>query len=196
MAYLLDANVLIEAKNQHYGMDFCPAFWRWLSDSHADGQVFSVVEVRDELTDPEISPWVAVQSPGFFLPTDPEVVGARHSIELWARDMQFTREAVRGFMKSADSALIAFAVAHGHAVVTMERSSGSKRKVKIPDVCKDFNVRCIKPHIMLRELRARFVLGPLHEPYEGATLARVDPDVQTAADSQESLLCWIPTGTA
>ena len=27
MAYLLDANVLISAKNLHYGFDFCPGFW-------------------------------------------------------------------------------------------------------------------------------------------------------------------------
>ena len=27
MAYLLDANVFISAKNLHYGLDFCPAFW-------------------------------------------------------------------------------------------------------------------------------------------------------------------------
>ena len=25
--YLLDANVFIQAKNLHYGFDFCPAFW-------------------------------------------------------------------------------------------------------------------------------------------------------------------------
>ena len=25
MAYLLDANVFIQAKNLHYGFDFCPA---------------------------------------------------------------------------------------------------------------------------------------------------------------------------
>jgi hypothetical protein len=25
MAYLLDANVFIQAKNLHYGLDFCPA---------------------------------------------------------------------------------------------------------------------------------------------------------------------------
>lgn len=28
--YLLDANVFIQAKNLHYGFDFCPAFWDWL----------------------------------------------------------------------------------------------------------------------------------------------------------------------
>ena len=30
MAYLLDADVFIRAKNLHYGLDFCPAFWDWL----------------------------------------------------------------------------------------------------------------------------------------------------------------------
>ena len=30
MAYLLDANIFIQAKNLHYGMDFCPAFWDFL----------------------------------------------------------------------------------------------------------------------------------------------------------------------
>lgn len=36
MAYLLDANVFIEAKRRHYGFDFCPAFWDWLDARHAD----------------------------------------------------------------------------------------------------------------------------------------------------------------
>lgn len=27
MTYLLDSNVFIQAKNLHYGFDFCPAFW-------------------------------------------------------------------------------------------------------------------------------------------------------------------------
>ena len=45
MPYLLDSNVFIEAKNLHYGLDFCPAFWDWLIASNASGQVFSSVSV-------------------------------------------------------------------------------------------------------------------------------------------------------
>jgi hypothetical protein len=37
MAYLLDANVFIQAKNLHYGIDFCPAFWDWLEREGARG---------------------------------------------------------------------------------------------------------------------------------------------------------------
>ena len=49
MPYLLDANVFIQAKNLHYGMDFCPGFWDWLLEANADGRVFSVESVGDEL---------------------------------------------------------------------------------------------------------------------------------------------------
>ena len=27
MAWLLDTNVLVNAKRDHYGFEFCPAFW-------------------------------------------------------------------------------------------------------------------------------------------------------------------------
>ena len=49
MAYLLDANVFIQAKNLHYSFDFCPAFWEWIDTEHAKGKVFSIEKVRDEL---------------------------------------------------------------------------------------------------------------------------------------------------
>jgi hypothetical protein len=59
MAYLLDANVFIEAKRRHYGFDFCPAFWDWLDRQHAAGKVFSIEKVGDELRagNDELSDW-------------------------------------------------------------------------------------------------------------------------------------------
>jgi uncharacterized protein DUF4411 len=30
MAYLLDTDVFIQAKNLHYAFDVCPGFWSWL----------------------------------------------------------------------------------------------------------------------------------------------------------------------
>ena len=49
MAYLLDANVFISAKNLHYGFDFCPAFWDWIIINNASGRVFSIEKVGDEV---------------------------------------------------------------------------------------------------------------------------------------------------
>jgi hypothetical protein len=45
MAYLVDADVFIQAKNLHYGLDFCPAFWEWLVNRNAAGHVFSIERV-------------------------------------------------------------------------------------------------------------------------------------------------------
>ena len=42
MAYLLDANVFIQAKNLHYGLDFCSAFWDWLIEANQRGSVYSI----------------------------------------------------------------------------------------------------------------------------------------------------------
>ena len=59
MPYLLDTNVFIEAKNSHYGFDFCPAFWDWLDAANTKGLVFSIEKVRDELIagDDELAEW-------------------------------------------------------------------------------------------------------------------------------------------
>jgi hypothetical protein len=49
MAYLLDSNVFIQAKNLHYGFDFCPAFWTWLENANAASRTFSIEKVGTEL---------------------------------------------------------------------------------------------------------------------------------------------------
>ncbi len=67
MAYLLDADVFIRAKNLHYGMDFCPAFWQWLVERNSAGQVFSVEKVGDEVQaiDDDLSDWARSRGSSF-----------------------------------------------------------------------------------------------------------------------------------
>lgn len=68
MAYLLDANVFMSAKQLHYGFDFCPAFWDWLVAKNSSGQVFSIEKVNDEIKAgaDELSDWAAARGPNFF----------------------------------------------------------------------------------------------------------------------------------
>ena len=72
MAYLLDTNVFIQAKNLQYGFDFCPAFWEWLERKHLGQDLFSVRQVGDELRagDDELSIWSEARGDAFFLPPD------------------------------------------------------------------------------------------------------------------------------
>ena len=72
MAYLLDADVFIRAKNLHDGFDFCPAFWEWLLAQNGAGRVFSIEKVGDEVraVEDELSAWAQARGEGFFLRPD------------------------------------------------------------------------------------------------------------------------------
>lgn len=161
MAYLLDANVFIQAKNLHYGLDFCPGFWDWLVDRNATGVVFSIEKVGDELeagTD-ELADWAEKRGAGFFLKPDLPVIPELGRVSEWARGSGFDQGAVSTFLDVADSYLIAHASAHGHTVVTHERADGSKKRIKIPIACIPLGVKFMSPFEMLRKERALFVLG-------------------------------------
>ena len=161
MAYLLDANIFIQAKNLHYGFDFCPAFWDWLAAKNADGTVFSIERVGDELIDgnDELSTWAANRGGGFFLPPDAVMLPALATVSRWVTGQGYEPAAVNTFLQCADYYLIAHALAHGHIVVTHEIAAATVRRVKIPNVCIGVGVRLMSPYEMLRRERARFVLG-------------------------------------
>ncbi len=82
MAYLLDANVFIQAKNLHYGLDFCPAFWDWLLAKNADDDVFSIEKVEDEIKagGDELSDWASNLGAKFFLRPDAALLAALESV--------------------------------------------------------------------------------------------------------------------
>lgn len=166
MAYLLDANVFIQAKNLQYGFDFCPAFWDWLEANNARGNVFSISQVGDELSagQDDLADWSNARGEAFFLPPDNAVLTAAAQVSQWAYTQGYEPVAVNTFLQVADYWLIAFASAHGHTVVTHEVPSNSMRKIKIPNACVGLGVRFVSPYQMLRQERARFVLGPSPAP--------------------------------
>ena len=161
MAYLLDSDVFIQAKNLHYGFDFCPAFWAWIDAAHRAGVVRSIDRVRDELVggEDELSEWARGRGNEFFLEPDAATVPSLRVTSTWASGGEYEPSAVATFLGVADFYLVAQAHAHEHTVVTHEVASPSTKKIKIPNACIAMNVRCITPFAMLRSERARFVLG-------------------------------------
>jgi hypothetical protein len=161
MAYLLDANVFIAAKNLHYGLDFCPAFWDWLLAENAAGSVFSIEKVGDEVhaVADELSEWAEPRGAGFFLAPDATVFPALAAVSTWANGHGYAPAAVSTFLQVADYYLVAQAQAGGHTVVTHEVPSASTRRIKIPDACIGLGIKFMTPYEMLRRERARFVLG-------------------------------------
>lgn len=162
MAYVLDANVFIQAKNLHYGMDFCPAFWDWLAANNATGRVFSIEKVGDELeaVANELAEWARQLGPGFFLKPDTAILPMLGTVSTWATGQGYEPAAVNTFLQVADYYLVAHALAHGDVVVTHEVASPSTKRIKIPNACIGVGVKFMTPYEMLRHERARFVLGP------------------------------------
>ena len=159
MAYLLDANTFIEAKNTYYGMDFCTGFWDWLEVAHRGGRVFSIERVGTELTagNDALAEWARTRGPAFFLVPDEPVLPGLTAVANWATGRTYPPAAINGFLQSADYYLVAHALGHGHIVVTRELP-GATRRVKIPDACIGIGVRCMTPFEMLRTEHARFIL--------------------------------------
>jgi hypothetical protein len=161
MSYLLDSNIFIQAKNMHYGFDFCPAFWNWLLEENASGKVYSIAKVGDELVagDDELAEWAKERTDGFFLPVKPEMLQRMVEVSTWVTRQSYTQAAIDGFFKVADYYLVVHALTTGDTVVTHEKPAGSRRNVKIPDVCVGLGIKMMSPYEMLRKERARFVLG-------------------------------------
>lgn len=161
MSYLLDANVFIQAKNLHYGLDFCPAFWDWLLARSADGLVFSIDKVRDEIAagEDELTQWVRDMANDMFRATDAAVAAKFGDVSAWASGQSYEPAAISTFFQVADFYLVAHALAGGHVLVTHEVPANSTKRIKIPNACVGLGVKFMTPYEMLRRERARFVLG-------------------------------------
>ncbi|WP_257494733.1 DUF4411 family protein [Actinomyces wuliandei] len=83
--YLVDANVLIQAKNGYYAFDIAPGFWEWIDQAHDQGRVFSIDKVRDELFrgDDELSDWTKGHR-DFFHPVDQLTTPFFTPLSTWA----------------------------------------------------------------------------------------------------------------
>lgn len=162
MAYLLDSDVFIQAKNLHYGFDFCPAFWDWLIEQNENGNVFSIEKVGDQLAavEDELSEWAKERGEAFFLPPDEALLAAFPVVSAWVTSQKkYRQSAINTFLQDADYYLIAHAKAHAMTLVTHEVPADAEKRVKIPNVCVGVKVKCMSPFEMLRTERARFELG-------------------------------------
>ena len=162
MIYLLDANAYIEAKNRYYRMTICPGFWDWMDLGFASGQVGSIRMVFDELSKngDTLSEWVKIRQ-HHFIEADDETTQ-----EVFTEIVQFVVEHpdykephFSNFLAVADPWLIAKAKTLGATVVTHEVlvPSGSK-KVKIPNICREFDVDFCNTFDLLESVTAQFVL--------------------------------------
>jgi len=159
MAYVLDTNVFIEAKNRYYGFNLCPGFWHWLDCAHAAGKLLSVKRVRDELMEREdrLSKWCKTRAKMFTDTNEPKTFESMKIISTWVTG-KYQPAAQAKFLGDADFHLVAFAHAHSHTVITTEVAADGL-EVKIPNACKIMDVPFMTPFEMLAAEKVQFHLA-------------------------------------
>ena len=162
MLYLLDANVLITAKDSYYPVDAVPEFWEWLEHMGRHGNVKIPLEIFEEIKEGPKRPerdllfdWIQQAQVRQALLLD-EVV-----------DLALVQRAVNeGYASDLTDAEVdelgrdPFLVAYGLAeparrrIVTAEASKPGKhrRNRKVPDVCNDLGLSWCGPFEFYRQL--------------------------------------------
>ncbi|MCY4235484.1 MAG: DUF4411 family protein [Cyanobacteria bacterium MAG CAR2_bin_4] len=163
-SYLIDSDVLITAKNRYYAFPICPGFWESVLHYHRCGHLHSVDQVRQELLrgreDDDLVQWVGQSVPaGFFLASgDDKIVSAYRRVISWVMcHQQYQDEAKTQFASGADGWLVAHGIVTGQTVVTNEQPRPESRNViKLPDVCRQFEVGFEDTFAMLHQIGVQY----------------------------------------
>ena len=162
MKYLLDSSVLIQAKNEYYKFEFCPAFWELLETLNNDQKLISIDRVFTEILDGDdyLISWSKNKGRNLFENTNtPNIQNSMNIINKWLENnKEFDDAMVANFIDGADIWLIASAISWDCTVVTQEKVRKSKAKIQIPDVCIQFKINCISTFDMLEECNRKFIL--------------------------------------
>lgn len=156
MLYLVDADVLITAKNKYYAFDRVPEFWAWPVHVARQGSARIPFEIYKEITDGNdaLAIWAKEKANKEALLLDEEIDQKTVAYDLehgYAPDLNDVEIEKIGH----DPFLIAYALAvDGRCVVTLEgsRPKASRANRKIPDVCKGLGVACIDTFAFLNVL--------------------------------------------
>lgn len=162
--FWLDANVLIQAKNDLYSFEIAPPFWSFLDEQAKLGEVRSSTKIYDEILKREaekdkLTLWVKNRkNSGMFVIPSKDVQKAYGQIaDYTVEKYSQRRPKANAFLSGADGWIIAHAKCDGGIVVSHEsRVDKSSMTPKIPNICTQFEVSCIGLAEMLTRLNFKF----------------------------------------
>lgn len=160
--YFLDTNIFITPYRTYYAMDIVPSFWTALSDTAIKtGQLFIPDMVKNEIfrEDDQLSSWLKNNLSCFkeTASSSIKVQSFFREIADWVEQNEHYKENAKKIFLDFDCAdpwIIAHAKINGGKVVTLETSDpNSKRRIKIPDVCIQFQVPYITLYSFMKEMK-------------------------------------------
>jgi hypothetical protein len=159
--YWLDASVFIEAQNRTYPIGIVDSYWRWLAGQVEAGRIVCPKRVFQEIVEgherqDDLAKWFqARRGDGLCIASDRSVQKQVGIISTHVFSVYRSHQAMR-FSDGADPWIIAHAQVDDGTVVTQESSlRPNSHKVRIPDLCRHFNVRCIDGLQMMKDLNAK-----------------------------------------
>lgn len=162
MMLCLDTNIFIQAHQHICPMDVMPGYWEALVLFAREQRICSIDWVYREIAEneDELSDWAREHKFMFKSSEDDATQKKLKEIANWIeQNKQYTDEAKENFLNGADPWLIAYALTHKCKIVTLERPEPmSKKKIKIPDICRVNALQCVNLMAMLRQLKVRLVL--------------------------------------
>lgn len=162
MADLADANVFIRFGAEFYPFETFPGVWDWLAEAISTGAVVLLPEVLDELSprSRRFEEWLREHADASLPPAGLDYATAAREVDRALRNLGATDGSIARFRAGADYALVAWALAGSHRVVTFELpedAAKSSRRAKIPDVCAALGVQCASPLRTFADHAATFV---------------------------------------
>lgn len=167
MAYWIDAGVLIQAHRGALNINILPQFWQFLHGHVEVGTIrmprIAYEEVVDGGYDDEVVTWCKARKKLGLCCNEGKVVQERYGLLAEHVQEKHSRkpQQIRDWFDDADGWVIAHAFAEeGGVVVTEEfERASNKSKIKIPALCKVFDIECINTATLLRRLKADFSKG-------------------------------------
>jgi len=165
--FIVDTNFFIQSHRITYPLDVAVNFWQKVKRLSEEEKIISIDKVREEIfkNDDELKSWIEqnIKSDFFKSTETQEVLDEYQRVVNWAnsKSMHYVKKAIDEFLEfeNADAWLIAYALSINKncQIVTQEkREPNRKSKIKIPEVCNDFNLPYKNIIEMFRELGETF----------------------------------------
>jgi hypothetical protein len=138
-----------------FGFDVVPQFWTFLSKQVEAGNIKAPKMVYDEILTgkDELAKWIRPRGKhGFNVAANGTVRKHFQSIAVHVTNKYSPPQAGK-FLADGDPWVIAHAMENDGVAVTHETERGNLWKIKIPIICKEFDVRCINTYEMNKELK-------------------------------------------
>jgi hypothetical protein len=163
LKYVLDANVFMEASRRYYQFEFAKPFWNGLISFSNDGVICSIDKVLEEIQrgDDELKTWAENEYSDHFITTkDDGILQAYSTLVNWAQGQtQYNQNAKDIFMEkdNADTWVLSFALSKKLIIVTHEVFDANiKKRIPIPNVCRNFDIDYCDTFELLRDLKFSF----------------------------------------